>query len=102
MKLLEIVVKEFITITEHLQIDNSVENNRIIIEREKFKALLQKYAYLTFKEKCKIYKQLNFIIHDKNNYTMPCRYNNNTTRKVVINFNTYLTVKQLYDTILEN
>lgn len=102
MKLIELVIAEFITITEYLQEENNVENNKIVIDREDFKKLLEKYGYLTFKEKCKIYKQLNFIIHDKNNYTMPVRSNNKIERKVVINFSTYLTLKKLFNTIVEN
>lgn len=102
MRLLEFVITEFITITEYLQEENNVENNKIIIERETFKTLLEKYGYLTFKEKCKMYKQLNFLIHDNNNYTMPCRIEGKTERKVVINFDTYLMLKKLYNTIVEN
>lgn len=102
MKLLELVIKEFITITEYLHENTDIESNVMIIEKELFKSLLEKYGYLTFKEKCKIYKQLNFLKHDKNNYTMPCRVDSKTERKVVINFDTYLIIKELYNTIVEN
>lgn len=97
IKILEIIAKEFITITEHLAENYDIENNRIIIERNDFKELLQKYDYMNFKQKCKIYKQLNFIIHDKNNYTLPVRTNTKTERKVVINFETYAILKTLID-----
>lgn len=102
MRLLEIVTNEYITIVEYLQQIIDIENNRLILERETFKILLEKYGYMTFKEKCKIYKQLNFITHDKNNYTMPCRIDGKTERKVVLNFDTYLIIKELYNTIVEN
>lgn len=62
-----------------------------------FRELLEKYGYMSFKQKTRFYKQLNFIIHDKNNYTMPCKVNKKTERKVVINFETYIAVKTLFD-----
>lgn len=102
MRLLEIVTNEYITIVEYLLQNYDIENNRLILERETFKILLEKYGYMTFKEKCKIYKQLNFITHDKNNYTMPCRIDGKTERKVVLNFDTYLIIEELYNTIAEN
>lgn len=54
---------------------------------------------MNFSDKVKVYKDLNLIIHDKNNYTMPCRgETKKTVRKVVINYSTYETVKKLYET----
>ncbi len=77
-----------------------VENDRIIIEKERFKKMLEKYKYMRFKEKTQIYKSLNMILHDKNNYTLPCKDHtlNKTVRKVVINYKTYETVKKLLET----
>ena len=97
MKLFEVVTNEFLSIVEILEETETVENNRIIIHREYFRKLLEKYQYLTFREKTKIYKDLNFIIHDKNNYTMPYKDKElgKTVRKVIINYNTYLTIKKL-------
>lgn len=99
MKLYELITKEYILMVESLELKEDVENNRILIDKEHFRKLLEKYAYMSFREKVKIYKDLNFIIHDKNNYTLPCRDLNTkkTVRKVVINYNTYTTLK----TILE-
>lgn len=100
MKLLEIVIKEYISIVATLEEKEPIENNRIIINREYFQTILEKYKYLKFKEKTKIYKDLNLIIHDKNNYTMP--YKDTTTkktvRKVIINYNAYITLKKLCET----
>ena len=100
MKLLDLVVKEFISAIEILEQDNDVENDRIIINREDFKRMLEKYGYMKFTDKTKTYKDLNFIIHDKNNYTMPCKdvELKKTVRKVIINYNTYKTIKKLYET----
>ncbi|MCL2083551.1 MAG: hypothetical protein FWH04_10025 [Oscillospiraceae bacterium] len=102
MKLLDLVVKEYIAIVEMLAEDKPIENNRMIVEREEFKSMLEKYAFATFAAKTKAYKALNFIIHDQNNYTMP--YNDTklkkTVRKVVVNYKTYLAVKHLYETNL--
>jgi len=100
MKLLNLVVDEYITIVEHLLETYPVENNRIIIDRETFKILLEKYTYLKFKQKTKIYKQLKFIIHDKNNYTMPYKNKelNKTIRQVIINFEAYNIMKYLNET----
>jgi len=100
MKLLNLVIDEYITIVEYLLETEEVNGNRIIIDRDIFKGLLEKYPYLKFNQKTKIYKQLNFIIHEKNNYTMPCK--DKTTgkvkRKVVINYETYNTIKYLQET----
>ena len=100
MTLLDMIIKEYIFIVEALAQDEAIENGRIVINRERFKAILEKYGYMTFSQKTKVYKALNFIIHDKNNYTMPCkdRVLNKTVRMVAINYNTYETVKKLYET----
>ena len=99
MKLIDLVIQEFITLIEHVNSEHEVENNRIVLERDAFKAMLEKYGYLTFTKKCSIYKQLNFLIHDKNNYTMPCKVGGKTVRRVVLNYNTYLLLKELYKTV---
>lgn len=100
MKLMELVIKEYVTIVGKLEENEPIENERIIIDREQFKKLLEKYNYMKFKDKTKIYKDLNFIIHDKNNYTMPYKDKvlNKTVRKVIFNYHTYLTVKKLFET----
>lgn len=97
MKLYELITKEFLSIVEALEVNQDIENNRIVIEKEHFRNLLEKYSYMGFKEKTSVYKNLNFIIHDKNNYTIPCRdkESGKTVRKVVINYKTYLTLKDL-------
>lgn len=97
MKLYELITKEFLSIVEALEVNQDIENNRIVIEKEHFRNLLEKYAYMSFKEKTSVYKNLNFIIHDKNNYTMPCKDKDSgkTVRKVVINYKTYLVLKDL-------
>lgn len=73
MSLLEFLLKEYLSIVAKLEETETVENNRIIIERDYFRNLLEKYPYITFRDKTKVYKALNLIIHDKNNYTMPCK-----------------------------
>lgn len=100
MKLFELVVKEYLSIIESLEGTETIENKRIIIERELFQRLLGKYSYMKFKDKCKIYKNLNFIIHDKSNYTMPVKdkTTKKATRKVVLNYSTYETMKYLFET----
>ena len=100
MNMLNLIIEEYISIVKILEDSNSVENDRIIIEREEFKNLLEKYAYMTFAKKTKIYKALNFIIHDKNNYTMPYKDSEQkkTVRKVIINYATYTIVKEVYNT----
>ena len=100
MKLLDLVIKEYISVVEVLAKHNAIENDRIITSREDFRELLGKYQYMTFTQKTKIYKDLNLIIHDKNNYTMPHKDKelNKTVRKVIINYKAYLTIKNLYET----
>ena len=102
MKLLDMIIKEYIAIVENLAIDKPIENNRIIVEREEFKRMLEQYGYITFSAKTKAYKALNLIIHDQNNYTMPYKdaVLKKTVRKVIINYKTYLEVKHLYETNL--
>lgn len=98
--MLELITKEYLSIVETLIETETVLNGRIIIDKERFKTLLEKYQYMKFKDKVKTYKDLNFIIHDKNNYTLPCREEGKTVRKVVINYNAYITLKHLYETIV--
>jgi len=100
MRLFDLLIKEFISIVEMLLQNHPVENDRIIIDREEFKQYLEKYAYMSFQGKTKAYKALNFIIHDKNNYTMPYKDTalKKTVRKVIINFSTYKIVKELHET----
>lgn len=102
MKLLDLVIQEYIAIVEALAEDKPILNNRIIVEREEFKRMLERYAYATFTAKTKAYKALNLIIHDQNNYTMPYKdvELKKTVRKVIINYDTYLEVKHLYETNL--
>lgn len=94
------IVKEYLLMVEKLEENETVENNRIVIERDYFKKLLEKYQYMKFRDKTKVYKDLNFIVHDKNNYTMPCKdlELKRTVRKVIINYETYTTLKHLYET----
>lgn len=98
MSLLDLIVKEYISIVELLEENEAIENDRIIIDKDYFKSLLEKYGYMKLIDKIKVYKSLNFIIHDKNNYTMPYRdrEKKKTIRKVVINYHTYTMVKMLY------
>ena len=100
MRLLDLVIKEYIAIVESLAESEPIENNRIIVDREHFKEILEKYNYTSFKQKTKIYKDLNFLIHDKNNYTMPYKdvREGKTVRKVIFDMGTYTTVKKLYET----
>lgn len=103
MRLLDLIIQEYITIVELLEQENPVENERIIIDREEFKQLLEKYGYLNFTQKTRAYEDLNFIIHDKNNYTLPCKNHTlkKTVRRVVINYRAYQTIKHLYNTDVE-
>ena len=96
------IVKEYISIVEMLEQHNPVVNNRLIVEREEFRNMLEKYGYMTFSKKTKAYKDLNFIIHDSNNYTMPYKDTElrKTVRKVIINYKTYQTIKHLYETTI--
>lgn len=97
MTMLETIMKEFVAIVASLEVSIPIENDRLVVDRQVFRTLLEKYSYMTFKSKTKIYKQLNLIIHDKNNYTMPYKdiELNKTVRKVIINYNTYLVIKEL-------
>ena len=56
MKMFELITKEFIFVVETLLTNESVEDNRIIIDRDYFKRLLEKYPYMTLNQKPRIYK----------------------------------------------
>lgn len=103
MRLLDLIIQEYISIVELLEQEHDIENERIIIDREEFKRLLEKYGYMKFAQKVKAYKDLNFIFHDKNNYTLPCKDHtlNKTVRRVVINYQAYQTIKNLYNNTVE-
>ena len=99
MRLFDLVIKEFVSIVEALEQDHAIEKGRIVIDREIFKTLLERYGYMSFRGKTKVYKDLNFIIHDKNNYTMPYKQagQKKTVRKVIFNYTTYQTIKSLLE-----
>jgi len=71
MNLFNAIIKEYLLIIQHLAIIHTVENDRIIIERDEFKQMLEKYSFASFAQKVKCYKALNLLVHDKDNYTMP-------------------------------
>lgn len=100
MNLLDLITDEYISMVEILEENNEVINDRIIIDRVEFKEILEKYGYMTFTGKTKVYKALGFIIHDNNSYT--CAYKDpdlkKTVRKVIINYKTYKTIKRLHET----
>lgn len=100
MKLLELLIQEYLSIIKMLEEKKGIENDRIIIDREYFKSLLSKYGYMKYKDKAKAYRDLNLILHDKNSYTMPYKdkETKKTIRKVVLNYTTYNTIKYLYET----
>ena len=99
MTLLEDVLKEYLLFVDFFKKKYGVEKERIIIDKEKFKKLLEKYPYLEFKEKIRIYKDLNLIIHDKKSYSISYRdpILKKTVRKVMINYRTYETIKLFFN-----
>jgi len=103
MNVLFLIIKEYLSITQKLTQAYKIENERIIIERDDFKKMLERYAFTSFAEKVKAYKALNFIIYDNNNYTMPYKDKElkKTVRKVIINYKTYDTINELFKTSIE-
>jgi len=97
LKLLELIFKEYIAIIKRLEQEEKVQNNRIIIDKERFLKMLEAYPYLSVKHKIKIYKGFNFIVHDDKSYTLPVKEDGKTVRKVVFNYNTYLLLNELSD-----
>ena len=102
MRILDVLIKEYVSIVDSLISTESVENNRLVIDRLKFKELLEKYRYMEFNSKTKFYKILGFIIHDKNNYTLPYKDSElkKTVRRVVFDYDVYIAIKYLYETDL--
>jgi len=95
MTLLEFVLKEYLSIVKLLEKRYGVEKERIIVEKEEFKQLLEEYPYIGFKAKTRLYKDMNLIIHDKTSYTIPYKDKElkKAVRKVAINYKTYQTIK---------
>lgn len=91
------LIGEFISLVEMWEHDNPLENGRLILDKEEFKEFLETYAFMSFQAKVKVYKTLNFIIHDKTSYTMPHKENGQkkAVRKVIINYQTYQVIKAL-------
>ena len=58
MRLLDLVIEEYISLIEFWELNDGVENDRIIVQREEFKKALEKNAYMTFSKKTRIYKDL--------------------------------------------
>lgn len=102
MRILDVLIKEYVSIVDSLVSTESIENNRIVIDRLYFKELLEKYRYMEFNQKTKFYKILRFIIHDKNNYTLPYKDSElkKTVRRVVFDYDVYIAIKYLYETDL--
>ena len=103
MNLLFLIIKEYISIVEQLRLTYPLENDRLIVEREDFKKMLEIYAFASFAQKVKLYKELNLIIYDNNNYTMPYKdkKQKKTIRKVIINYKTYEAMSELYATVIK-
>lgn len=99
MTLLEVMIKEYLSIMDYLTKHEPIENERIVLDRETFKQYLAKYAYIPFSQKIRFYKDLNLIIHDKGNYTFPHRDRNTgkIERKVILNYQTYKTIRDGYN-----
>ena len=47
--MLELVAKEYLSIVETLTETEAIVNGRIIIDKERFKSLLEKYQYMKLK-----------------------------------------------------
>ena len=103
MKLLDMFIKEYLLILKGLENKQPIENNRIMVDKSHFRELLERYNYIGFNQKTKLYKKLGFILHDNKSYTLPCKDKelNKTVRKVVFDYDVYTTIKYLNDTELD-
>lgn len=101
MKMLDMIIKEFFAFVEVVELTKPIENDRIVVDKEYFKNALSRYQYMKLQDKIKAYKALNFIVHDKNNYTMPYRdrEKKKTVRKVIINYHTFSLLKTLMEEV---
>jgi len=101
--ILFLIIMEYISIVKQLKLMYSLDNERLIVERDTFKNMLERYPYTSFTKKIKVYKDLNFIIFDSNNYTMPYKDKElkKTVRRVIINYKTYETISELYSEAIE-
>jgi hypothetical protein len=100
MTLFYLTIKEYFGIVESLEKKYPPENDRMILDRGLFQQMLERNAYMTFSAKVNSFKAFNFLIHDKQSYTMPYKdpTTKKTVRKVMINYATYKTLKRLYET----
>ena len=103
MNLLFMIIKEAISIIEMLSVLYGAQNDRIIVERDKFKEALEKFPYASFAQKVKVYKAINLLIHDKGNYTLPYKDKElkKTVRKVIINHMTFQVIKEMHNIAIE-
>lgn len=72
----------------------------MIIDSTLFYSFIDKNLYLKRNEKLKMFRQLNFIVCNSNGYTsvMYDKEKKKSQRKIIINFDTYRTMKVLYET----
>lgn len=100
MKLLDVVIKEFFAIVDYLLPKVPVEDGKIIVGAKPFYAFLDTKLYLPRNEKLEIYKNLNLIICNSNGFTSVVydKETKDTNRKIIVNYDTYMTLKMLYET----
>ena len=100
MKLFDLIIKEYFSLVEYVRKKIPPTNGKIILIAKPFYSILDTNLYIKRNEKLKIYRQLNFIICNANGFTSVI-YDKNTkksTRKIIINYDTYLALKQLLET----
>lgn len=102
IKLFDFVVKEFFAIVQYIEKKIPVTDGKLIISSKTFYAMLDAKLYITRKEKLEIYKTLHFIICNANGLTSVVydKETKKTSRKIVVNYVAYETLKKLYETEL--
>lgn len=105
MTLFELVTKEYFAIIDYLTKKGMpIIDDKITIKNDLFYALLDKNLYIKRQQKLKIYRQLNLIICNSNGFTCVVydKATRKTQRKIVLDINSYKTLKTLMTTILKN
>jgi len=102
MKLFDIFVNEYFAIMEHLLKQLKVQNDKILIDSNKFYVFLDKNLYLKRKDKLQIYKKLNLITCNSKGYTSVFydKTTKKSQRKIILNLTTYKILKLMYETNL--
>lgn len=69
MELLEVIMKEFVAIAEHLKDECEINNNLICVDKKTLIELFDRNPYIDSRRKLLIWSNLDWIKRDEKQYT---------------------------------